>query len=223
MAKIDWALARQKMVTEQIEARGIRSKFVLNVMRSVPRHYFVDTEFQDQAYADMPLSIGLDQTISQPFIVALMSEKLELTGTEKVLEIGTGSGYQTAILAAIAEKVYTVERYPELSNRAQQILKKCGYQNVFFHVGDGSVGLKEFALYDRIIVTAGAPDIPDELVEQLIEGGKVIVPVGNTRHQNLLLCTKEKNGLIKEKLCGCIFVPLIGQSGWKSSMTDMNR
>jgi len=204
------------MVSEQIEKRGIRDHHVLMAMRKVPRHQFIQNAYGNQAYDDEPISIGCGQTISQPYMVALMTESLELDPHHKVLEIGTGSGYQTAILAELAARVFSIERYESLAERARKLLNKLGYENILIHVGDGSLGLIEWAPYDRIIVTAGAPDIPPALTEQLVEGGRIVIPIGNKRHQELVVGIKTGEKLARQTVCGCVFVPLIGQEGWKA-------
>ncbi|HIE52022.1 MAG TPA: protein-L-isoaspartate(D-aspartate) O-methyltransferase, partial [Armatimonadetes bacterium] len=176
---------REAMVERQIRARGVRDPRVLEAMRQVPRHKFVLPSLQAQAYQDTPLPIGLDQTISQPYMVALMTELLELKGPEKVLEVGTGSGYQAAILAELAEQVYTIERIPELAAAARQRLQELGYHNVTVRVGDGTLGWPEEAPFEAIIVTAGGQTVPPALKEQLAEGGRLVIPVGGYRMQDL--------------------------------------
>ncbi len=201
---------RNKMVEEQLKKRGISDRHVLNAFLSVPRHCFVRDSEKHLAYGDHPLSIGEDQTISQPFIVALMTEALGLTGEEKVLEIGTGSGYQAAILADIAREVYTVERISPLGEKAREILHGLGYENIYFKIGDGTLGWKEEAPFDGIIVTAAAPRVPASLVEQLSPDGRLVVPVGSSFEQDLLLVTRDTEGEVKKQsLGGCRFVPLI--------------
>ncbi len=210
-----FAIARERMVREQIEARGIKDPRVLAAMRKVPRHLFVDEALWPQAYNDYPLPIGEGQTISQPYIVALMTSALELKGNEKVLEIGTGSGYQTAILAELAKSVFTIERVNDLMLRAKKILDRLGYFNVAYKVGDGTLGWPEMAPFQGIIVTAAAPDIPLPYLEQLDVGGRIVIPVGDRSAQVLYKVTKLPNGeLKKENLGGCRFVPLIGKYGW---------
>ncbi len=215
MAKPDpFALARRRMVEEQIARRGVRDPRLLAAMTDIPRHLFVDEALWAQAYEDHPLTIGRGQTISQPYMVALMTEALGLTGREKVLEIGTGSGYQTAILARLADWVYSVERLPELSRRAQTILEKLGIFNLNLKVGDGTQGWPEHAPYDAIIVTAGAPQVPQPLTEQLAEGGRLVIPVGDRHLQSLLRITRRGDQLLREDLGGCRFVDLVGEHGW---------
>lgn len=206
---------RREMVEHQLKARGIKDPSVLEVMGKVPRHVFVPAEYADSAYDDRPLPIGSGQTISQPYMVAVMTESLGLKGQERVLEIGTGSGYQTAILAEIVSRVVTVERKPELSARAENALRALGYVNVELVVGDGSKGFEAGAPYDAILVTAGAPDVPDVLVGQLAPGGRLVIPVGNAFHQTLTRVTLTDKGRRTERLEGCVFVPLVGEYGWK--------
>lgn len=203
------------MVESQLVSRGIRDPRVLAAMRKVPRHFFVDEALQEQAYSDHPLPIGEKQTISQPYIVALMSEALQLKGHEKVLEIGTGSGYQAAVLAELADRVFSVERFPTLAFRANQILQKLGYRKVIIRVGDGTLGWPDDAPFDGIVVTAGAPDIPQALVDQLRVGGRLVVPVGDRISQDLILVERAPEGINKSNLGGVRFVDLVGKWGWK--------
>lgn len=203
------------MVETQLMGRGIRDERVLEAMRKVPRHLFVDEALRDQAYSDHPLPIGEKQTISQPYIVALMTESLGLTGSEKVLEIGTGSGYQTAVLAELSHRVFSIERYPSLGYRANQILQKLGYNNYIVRVGDGSLGWPDDAPFDGILVTAGAPSVPRPLVDQLAMGGRLIVPVGDRFSQDLFLVKRAEEGISKTNLGGVRFVDLVGKWGWK--------
>ena len=212
---MEFATARKRMVENQLSSRGIKNPRVLDTMRKISRHRFVEEALISQAYNDHPLPIGEKQTISQPYMVALMTEALELQGSEKVLEIGTGSGYQTAILAELAEKIYSIERLRSLSAKAQRILDALGYFNVVLKVGDGSVGLKEEAPFDAIIVTAGSPDVPQPLVDQLAMGGRLVVPVGDRYTQSLIKIVRVKEGITKTDLGGCRFVSLLGQHGWK--------
>jgi protein-L-isoaspartate(D-aspartate) O-methyltransferase len=202
---------RRSMVTEQLAERGIRNSRVLSAMERVPRERFVAEGQDDQAYADRALSIECGQTISQPYIVALMSEALQLEGAEKVLEIGTGSGYQTAVLAELAGQVVTIERHRELSERAAVVLAGLGYENVKFLVGDGSEGWPALSPYDRIIVTAAAADAPPALIEQLAEGGVLVIPLGDKEGQVLEALRKVNGRLQSTALSGCRFVPLVGQ------------
>ena len=205
--------ARERMVREQIERRGIRSPRLLQAMRRVPRHWFIPPKLRERAYEDHPLSIGRSQTISQPYIVAAMTDLLGLTGSENVLEIGTGSGYQAAVLGEMARTVHTIERHPDLAYRARNILTQLGYNNVFVHVGDGTLGWATGAPYQAILVTAAAPDIPDPLVEQLDEGGTLIIPVGDQLGQDLERWRKVGGRLRRESLFPVAFVPLRGQLG----------
>jgi len=206
------------MIDTQLVARGISDERVLKAMGEVPRHLFVDEGLQDQAYSDSPLPIGSRQTISQPYIVALMTEALELRGTEKVLEIGTGCGYQTAILAELAERVFSIERIASLAFKAQRTLDSLHYYNILIRVGDGTYGWSEEAPFDAIITTAGAPKIPATLTGQLAVGGRLVIPVGDRSSQTLTKVTRlseEPHDLKTEELCGCRFVALIGEHGWK--------
>lgn len=203
------------MVKEQIIARGIIDKKVINAMQKVERHKFISESLWREAYEDYPLSIGEDQTISQPYMVGSMTAELKLTQEDKVLEIGTGSGYQTAILAELAKKVYSVERIIRLADEAKIKLDNMGYKNVFIKVGDGSMGLQEYAPYDVILVTAGAKDVPLPLFEQLCEGGRLIIPVGDRWIQTLTKITKIDGKMQEEKLFDCMFVPLLGVYGWQ--------
>ena len=206
--------ARMKMVEDQLVKRGIRNQAVLEAMRKIQRHLFVTEKEWDRAYDDTPLSIRCSQTISQPYMVALMTELIEPDENKKVLEIGTGSGYQTAILAETCKQVYSIERHEELAEQSKSVLKKIGYQNVKIKTDDGTAGWKEKAPYDAIIVTAGAPEVPDIFVEQLIDRGIMVIPVGTHYRQNLELVQKRGDSYIKKTICGCIFVPLIGRGGW---------
>lgn len=204
------------MVEEQIARRGIGDPRLLAAMQELPRHFFVPEALWSQAYEDHPVSIGDGQTISQPFIVALMTDALGLTGHEKVLEIGTGSGYQTAILARLADWVYSVERIPALSRRAQAALERVKVFNVNLVVADGTMGLAEHAPYDAILVTAGGPHVPQPLVDQLAEGGRLVIPVGDRLHQTLTRVTKRDGRHVVEDLGGCRFVDLVGRHGWEN-------
>ncbi|MBW1923286.1 MAG: protein-L-isoaspartate(D-aspartate) O-methyltransferase [Deltaproteobacteria bacterium] len=203
------------MVRTQLIPRGIKDKGVLAAMEKIPRHRFVEEALVGEAYNDHPLPIGHKQTISQPYIVALMTEALELTGREKTLEIGTGSGYQTAILAELSGKVCTVERIRALMLQARKILAELGYTNILFKAFDGTLGWEEHAPYDAIIVTAGAPKIPEPLIEQLAERGRLVIPTGNRFSQELIKITKIKGKLVQKSLGGCRFVNLVGIHGWK--------
>ncbi len=211
---MDYMRQRKLMLETQLEAKGIRDGRVLRAMERVPRHKFVEEALAIRAYGDHPLPIGEGQTISQPYMVALMTEKLNLTGNERVLEIGTGSGYQTAILAELAAEVYSVERIPSLASRAQELLDELGYENIHFKVDDGSLGWPEAAPYDGILVTAGAPEVPEPLVQQLLEGGAMAIPVGSQTSQELQIIRKRGGKLIKTSSCLCTFVSLQGNCGW---------
>lgn len=206
---------RDMMVDLQLIPRGIRDKRVLSAMRKVPRHLFVPEVIRYSAYDDMALPIGEDQTISQPYMVAIMTELLELKGDEKVLEIGTGSGYQAAVLAELAGEVYTIERIAALADKARERLMGLGYNNIAVMASDGTLGLQDRAPFDRIIITAAAPEIPEPLVAQLKEGGVVVAPVGERFSQILIKGKKEKGTLVREYHTPCVFVPLIGEYGWK--------
>lgn len=212
----DYTGKRQQMVEQQLIDRGIRNPRVLEAFRKVPRHLFLDEALWPQAYDDHPLPIGEKQTISQPYIVALMTEALDLTGKERVLEIGTGSGYQTAILAELAEEVYSIERIPSLAKRARKTLDNLKYANIVIRIGDGTNGWKEFSPYYGIIATAAAPDAPDPLLQQLEIEGKLIIPIGDEFVQDLKVYVKEAEDTYREEsLGGCRFVKLIGEHGWR--------
>lgn len=211
----DFDKQRQQMIETQLIPRGISDKLVLDAMRKVPRHKFVPKELEYAAYDDCALPIGEDQTISQPYMVAIMTEKLGLKGGEKILEIGTGSGYQSAILAEIASEVYSIERVPSLAEMANNTLDKLGYKNITVITGDGTEGFKEKAPFDGIIVTAGAPDLPKPLTEQLAEGGTLVIPIGDIYSQTLTIATKHMGKIDIEGSIGCVFVSLIGKHGWQ--------
>jgi protein-L-isoaspartate(D-aspartate) O-methyltransferase len=212
---IDFPKARLKMVEEQIFSRGIKDAKLIEAMKKIPRHLFVEEALQNQAYNDHPLPIGEKQTISQPYMVALMTEALLLTGREKVLEIGTGSGYQTAILAELSEKVFSIERIRALAIRARKLLYELGYFNVEIKIFDGTLGWMEESPFDAIVVTAGSPDIPQTLLDQLAIGGRLVIPVGDALVQDLIRVIKKEEGFKKEDLGGCRFVKLIGKYGWE--------
>jgi len=218
-ANRDLEKLRLKMVEKQIEARGIRDRRVLEAMRMVPRHLFVEEALAGRAYTDSPLPIGNRQTISQPYIVALMTEALELKGHEKVLEIGTGCGYQTAILAELAERVFSIERIKTLAFRTQELLQSLKYYNVLIKVFDGTYGWKEESPFDAIMVTAGAPGIPEPLVDQLADGGRMIIPIGGEITQDLIRIRKRRGKVREENLGGCRFVKLVGRHGWGNDDT----
>ncbi|MCS6973534.1 MAG: protein-L-isoaspartate(D-aspartate) O-methyltransferase [Cyclobacteriaceae bacterium] len=204
---------RERMVKQQLISRGIRSKAVLDAMRKVERHRFVPTEVSSQAYNDYPLPIGEGQTISQPYIVAFMTEALELKPTDKVLEVGTGSGYQAAILAEICREVYTIEIVESLGKQAAQILKQLGYTNVHVRIGDGYFGWPEAAPFDAIIVTCSPSDVPEPLQQQLAEGGRMIIPVGEGQVQELVLITKQNEKLKRQHRLPVLFVPMRDKKG----------
>jgi protein-L-isoaspartate(D-aspartate) O-methyltransferase len=205
---------RNEMVKNQIKARGITDIDVISAMRMIPRHFFVSEALMDQAYKDFPLPIGYKQTISQPLIVAEMTRALELSKTDRVLEIGTGSGYQAAIIAAIAFKVYTIERIQALFMRTRKLFDELKYHNIVTRYSDGTLGWKEQSPFDAIIVTAGAPKIPSLLVDQLNKGGRLIIPVGDKVSQTLIKVYKDNTGVYETDLGACRFVNLIGDYGW---------
>jgi protein-L-isoaspartate(D-aspartate) O-methyltransferase len=214
--KNDYTSARERMVTDQLIPRGIKDKRVLDAMRVVPRHRFIPVELRYLAYADAPLPIGQRQTISQPYIVALMTELIELKGKEKVLEVGTGSGYQAAILAQLADQVYTVERISELAEKAQKVFQELEIKNIQVFERDGSAGLPEHAPFDAIMVTAAAPKVPSPLKEQLADGGRLVLPVGSRDGQVLERWRKHGEELKREHIAPVAFVPLVGDFGWES-------
>ena len=211
----NYDILRRRMVEEQLIPRGIKNKRVLDAFYKVPRHRFVPEELRGSAYSDYPIPISEGQTISQPYIVALMTECLGLTGQEKVLEIGTGSGYQTAILAELAREVYSIERFPALVKKAEGLLNELGYANIKIRCADGTMGWPEAAPFDRIIITAASPRIPLPLTEQLKENGKMLLPLGETFSQVLTQVEKKDNKLQSIQICGCVFVPLVGKYGWE--------
>jgi protein-L-isoaspartate(D-aspartate) O-methyltransferase len=206
---------RTDMVETQIRKRGIQDPRVLRALATVTRHEFVPEQFKHLAYTDEPLGIGDGQTISQPYIVAAMTEALRLEGTERALDVGTGCGYQAAILAVLTKEVFSIEYRPQLARAAAERLQRLGFANVHVHCGDGSLGLKEFAPYDAILVAAAAPKIPEPLREQLNDGGRLIMPVGAEDHQHLVLLTRHGNEYTMERREGCRFVPLLGRYGWQ--------
>jgi protein-L-isoaspartate(D-aspartate) O-methyltransferase len=212
-----FAQARQEMVETQIRKRHVTDSRVLECLARVPRHEFVPAEFRDRAYEDAPLPIGEGQTISQPYIVAAMTAALHLQGDERVLEIGTGFGYQAAVLACMAREVFTVEFRAELATEAAARLARLDYNNVHVHCGDGTLGLAEFAPYDAILVAAAAPSVPAPLLTQLAEGGRLVVPVGGVENQDLRLIERSHDTFRTTMLEPCRFVPLLGAHGWKES------
>ena len=220
MSEDQFAAARERMVAEQIRSRGVADPRVLAALRRVPRHRFIPEHLWSQAYADYPLPIGEDQTISQPYIVALMTEILELKETDRVLEVGTGSGYQAAILAELAAQVFSIDRKVGLADHARSLLESLGYRNIRIRVGDGTLGWPEEAPFDGIIVTAGAPQVPGPLVEQLALGGRLVIPVGDAFTQTLTCVRQTGEGLKKEYHGGCRFVRLIGKYGWDGGETE---
>jgi protein-L-isoaspartate(D-aspartate) O-methyltransferase len=207
---------RLEMVATQLERRGVKDSRVLQAMRSVPRHEFVPEQSRGVAYSDEPLAIGGGQTISQPYIVAAMTAALGLAGVERVLEIGTGCGYQAAVLSLLCREVYSVECRPELARGAAARLEGMGIENVHVHCGDGSVGLKDFAPYDAILLAAAAPTVPEPLLEQLNDRGRLIAPIGREDRQQLILVRRQDGEFVTERGEGCRFVPLLGRYGWKN-------
>ena len=210
----DFDRKRLAMVEKQIKPRGVKDPFVLNAMKIIPRHEFVPAPLRENSYEDAPLPIGEGQTISQPYIVALMAEAAEIKPNDKVLEIGTGSGYAAAIISNIAKQVYTIERIESLGKAAIERFKKLGLENIEVKIGDGTLGWQEKGPFDAIIVTAGAPVVPSSLIAQLKEGGRLIIPVGDALVQSLLRIRKKEGALIQEILEMVRFVPLIGKEGW---------
>ena len=215
-----FARARQHMLERDLQGRDITDPRVLKVMAEIPREEFIPQSYQSQAYADGPLPIGMGQTVSQPYIVALMTQELLVSRDCEVLEIGTGSGYQTAVLSSLVKKVYTIERFAQLSESAQAVLGRLGISNVEFYVGDGSCGWPESGLpasgyFDRIIITAAVPKVPEPLVKQLANGGLIVAPVGYEAVQQLVVCEKRADKFIERLICGCRFVKLLGEYGFE--------
>jgi len=210
-----YAFERRQMAADQLERRGLRNPRLLKAFRSVPRHEFLPEELRYRAYDDGPLPIGLGQTISQPYIVALMTSLLDLSGDETVLEVGAGSGYQAAILAMMARQVFTIERLPELAERAKSTLARLGYHNATVLCADGSLGWSEAAPYQAILVTAAAATLPQPLADQLAKGGRLVLPVGDYYGQTLQLWTREPGGMVHENIIPVSFVPLRGKYGWR--------
>lgn len=221
MEAIEFPELRELMVTSQLIARGIKDERVLAAMRKVPRHLFVGEDLKYRAYDDIALPTGEGQTISQPYMVAVMTELIEFSGDENVLEVGTGSGYQTAILAELSKEVFTIERYRSLSDTAKNTLTSLGYNNIHFMVGDGTQGWPEKAPFQRILITAAAPNIPETLIEQLSEGGIIVIPIGDRSSQQLVRGEKHKGKLYEEYHTPCVFVPLVGKYGWKEGVSDL--
>ncbi|MFA5255767.1 MAG: protein-L-isoaspartate(D-aspartate) O-methyltransferase [Candidatus Omnitrophota bacterium] len=214
-ASIDFDKLRAAMVTGQLISRNISDSKVLETFRRVPSHEFVPEDLRPSAYNDYPLPIGENQTISQPYMVALMTESLKLKGAGRVLEVGTGSGYQAAILGEMSGEVYSVERFKELADRASRVLSSLGYKNIHIKVGDGTLGWSEFAPYDGIVVTAGAPAIPESLVKQLKDGGRLVIPVDNGVFGQTLKSVERTGRTTRTSdICACKFVPLVGKEGW---------
>ena len=211
----DFAWAREKMVQEQIIGRGIKDARVIEAMRKIPRHFFVDAGIVNRSYEDSALPIGEKQTLSQPYMAALMTEALDLRGEERVLEVGTGSGYQTALLAELCFNVFSVEKIRALARKARALLDRLEYHNVAIHVGDGTIGWSEHAPYDAIIVAAGAPAVPKPLLDQLTVGGRLVIPVGDGQSQDLTRITRGAAGCEEERLGECRFVKLWGKYGWR--------
>jgi protein-L-isoaspartate(D-aspartate) O-methyltransferase len=214
---------REKMVSEQIARRGLQSPRLLEAFRSVPRHSFVPPDCQKNAYDDGPLPIGIGQTISQPYIVALMTSLLALEGDENVLEIGTGSGYQAAVLSRLAKTVHTIERHVPLAEHASEILSTLGYANIFVHTGDGTRGWPDDAPYQGILVTAAAPSPPQPLLDQLSEGGRLVIPVGDHYGQDLQVWERRDGKFEPESIIPVVFVPLRGEFGWKDEEWNESR
>jgi len=218
---MDYSVARRRMVEQQIVARGITDKRVLDAMLAVPRHLFVEAGLQSHAYGDASLPIGKKQTISQPYMVAAMTAALDLQGDERILEIGTGSGYQTAVLSRLVKRVYSIERIAVLAGRARRILDQLQMSNINIKVGDGTMGWKDQAPFAGILVAAGSPDVPEKYLEQLEIGGKLVLPVGDQNQQILMrIIRKDKDIFEREQLMGCRFVPLIGEQGWQTESVD---
>ena len=211
-----FARERERMVQEQLADRGITDARVLDALNRVPRHRFVDEGLRHRAYGDHPLPIGEEQTISQPYIVGLMTSLLQLTGREKVLEVGTGSGYQTAVLAELSRRVCSIERLPRLADRARRLLESMGYTNVWVRVGNGALGWSDEAPFDRILVAAAGPSVPSPLIDQLGEGGRLVAPVGDAENQVLTLVERRRGELTTRSVGECRFVPLVGKYAWET-------
>jgi len=209
MEEKKYIVLRDKMIRQQLVGRGLKNEKVIEAFYRVPRHYFTDQALPDQAYGDHPLPIGEGQTISQPYIVALMTDALNLEGSERVLEVGTGSGYQAAILAELVKEVYTIERIAELQEKAKKALDSIGYSNINYKVGDGTKGWPEKAPFDGIIITAATNKVPNSLLQQLDTGGNLVAPVGSKTEQELMVLTRHEDGLEEQSLGRCRFVPLL--------------
>jgi|CXWL01.1.fsa_nt_gi protein-L-isoaspartate(D-aspartate) O-methyltransferase len=216
----DFLLARRNMIEHQIRARGVRDRRVLDAMMAVPREQFLPPEQKHNAYDDRALALAHGQTISQPFIVAYMTEQLAVEPHHRVLEIGTGSGYQCSILARLAEHVYSIERIDALRERGAETLKRIGVRNVTLRGGDGTLGLPDLAPYDRIMVTAAGPHVPQVLIDQLVDGGRLVIPIGGAKEQTIVVVTKTGNRIIEHSTLGCRFVKLIGKEGWSTEFTN---
>ncbi|HXU21305.1 MAG TPA: protein-L-isoaspartate(D-aspartate) O-methyltransferase [Verrucomicrobiae bacterium] len=219
----EFEAARHEMVARQIRDRGIGDERVLNAMRAVPRHLFVPPEYKSRAYSDEPLPIGEEQTISQPFMVAAMADALLLQGHERVLEIGGGSGYQAAVLSQLALEVIAIEARPALAAAAADRIDRLGYRNVSLKIGDGSAGWPSCAPYAAILVTAAAPSVPQPLVDELAEGGRLLIPIGQDEHQELLRLVKKEGRIDRQSLYACRFVPLVGRYGQRQDARETNR
>ncbi len=211
----NFASQRANMVQRQLVDRGIRDPWVLKALGTLPREKFISPGLNKNAYSDSPVPIGHGQTISQPYMVALMTEALELKPQHRVLEIGTGSGYQAAVLSLLVTKVYTVERIPELTRRAREIFEELGLENILSRTADGTIGWDEYAPYDRIVVTAAAPQVPPQLLRQLAPGGRLVIPVGEKSVQTLRILERREDRIAEQNAGSCVFVPLIGKDGWE--------
>jgi protein-L-isoaspartate(D-aspartate) O-methyltransferase len=209
-----YKLLRETMINEQLIARGIKNERVLEVFRTIPRELFVSQGMRGHAYADRPVPIGYEQTISQPYMVAIMTVALETEPEHRVLEIGTGSGYQAAILSKLVERVYTIERVGELTISARHVFEELDLRNIVSRTGDGTIGWSEYEPFDRIVVTAGAPVAPPTLMRQLADGGRLVIPVGSRHEQTLRIIERQGDSYQDSNAGGCIFVPLIGREGW---------
>lgn len=214
---LNYRLSREEMVLTQLERRGIQDQRVLDAMRKVKRHYFVEPAFRDRAYDDTPLPIDEGQTISQPYVVARMTSLLDIQPNDKILEVGTGSGYQAAVLAELGHKVFSIERHMSLLQKARKTLDEQGYVNVVLKQGDGTIGWAEFAPFDKIIITAAAPKFPKTLFSQLKDGGWMVFPMGEKRNQDLMLVQRNGEEATMKEVGQVAFVPLVGREGWPNS------